>query len=239
MRGGLKRIRTAVGSRGPLVVSLAALAFLLLIFGQIADEVMEGSTEAFDNWIVHGLRNADNPANPLGPVWLNSAARDVTALGSVIVLATLLLTIVGYLYLVGRRVSAWLMLAAVVGGTVLNSLLKIGFGRARPELFAGSERLLTASFPSGHAALSAITYLTLAALLTRTTTSRRLRAYYVAIGMLLTLAVGISRVYLGVHYPTDVLAGWCIGVIWALFCWTIFLLLQEQGEAEPPGRQSA
>ena len=126
------------------------------------------------------------------------------------------------------------MLAAVLGGVAMNSLLKVGFARPRPDFVAPAAKVFTASFPSGHAALSAITYLTLAALLPRTTRSRRLRVYFVTIGITLTLLVGVSRVYLGVHYPTDVLAGWCIGSAWALGCWAIMTRLQRRGRVEPP-----
>lgn len=233
MRKTLGWIWPMLGRRGALFPFLV-VAVLLLAFGIIADEVMEGSTRAFDTWIVLAFRNVEDLSIPIGPTWLQSMARDVTALGSVVVLSIILLTVVGYLFFVGRIVSAWLMLTAVLGGTALNSLLKFGFARPRPDFFDQSTKLLTASFPSGHAAMSAITYLTLAALLARTTTSRRIRSYFIAIGILLTLSIGVSRIYLGVHYPTDVLAGWCVGSAWALGCWAIFSLLQLKGKVEPP-----
>lgn len=234
MRKALIRISQTIGPQGGLFPFLV-VTVLLLGFGLLADEVMEGATTAFDNRIILALRNGNDLSNPIGPAWLQSMARDITALGSVVVLWIVLLAVVGYLFLAGKKVSAWLMLAAVLGGTALNSLLKLGFARPRPDLFIQSAKLLTSSFPSGHAALSAITYLTLAALLARTTASGRIRSYFIAIGILITLSVGVSRVYLGVHYPTDVLAGWCVGSAWALGCWAIFSLMQQQGKAEPPG----
>lgn len=233
MRKVLVWISHMIGRQAPWFQFLV-VAVLLLAFGLIADEVMEGSTTAFDAPVVLALRNAKDLSSPIGPAWVQSMARDITALGSVVVLSIILLAVVGYFFLIGKIVSAWLMMAAVLGGTTLNSLLKFGFARPRPDFFDQSTKLLTASFPSGHAAMSAITYLTLAALLARTTASRRIRLYFIAIGILLTLSVGVSRVYLGVHYPTDVLAGWCVGSAWALGCWSIFSLMQSKGKAEPP-----
>lgn len=219
-----------------LLVSVLAIAGLLLLFGFVADEVMEGSTSAFDRTMILAFRGAGNSPIPIGPPWVQEMARDVTALGSFAVLGIVLFAVVGYLLLARKRAAAWLVLAAVLGGVALNSLLKFGFARPRPDFIVPAARVFTASFPSGHAAISAITYLTLAALLARTTRSPQLRVYFVAAGTVLTLLVGVSRVYLGVHYPTDVLAGWCIGSAWALGCWAIMTRLQREGRVEPPAK---
>lgn len=239
MQSALYRIKKLWNSENGLFVSLIVVACLLLAFGVIADEVMEGATSTFDRYFVVAFRSVSKSSDPVGPAWLQSMARDITALGSVVVLGIICLSVVGYLFLSQKNVSAWLMLAAVLGGTLLNSVLKDGFNRPRPDLFLQSTKVFTASFPSGHAALSAITYLTLAALLTRTTTSRPLRIYFITVGALLTLSVGVSRVYLGVHFPTDVLAGWCIGSAWALGCWAVFSRLQRRGIIEPPGKRNS
>ena len=104
---------------------------------------------------------------------------------------------------------------------------------ARPELVAPLARVFTSSFPSGHATLAAVTYLTLGALLASLHSSRRLKFYFIGLAVILTVAIGLSRVYLGVHYPTDVLAGWCIGAAWAALCWTLARWLQQLGKIEP------
>jgi undecaprenyl-diphosphatase len=126
------------------------------------------------------------------------------------------------------------MLGAVLGGVALNSLLKIGFARPRPDFVASAVRVFTASFPSGHATMSAITYLTLGGLLARIHPALRIRTYFMSLAALLTVLVGLSRIYLGVHYPTDVLAGWCIGASWAMGSWVLMIRLQRQGRVEPP-----
>ena len=117
---------------------------------------------------------------------------------------------------------------------MLSNALKLVFERPRPDIVAHAARVFTTSFPSGHATLSAITYLTLGALLAGLHESLRFKIYFLGLAILLTIAVGISRIYLGVHYPTDVLAGWCIGAAWAAFCWSIFNWLQNRGRIEPP-----
>jgi undecaprenyl-diphosphatase len=211
-----------------------AIAGLLLIFGIIVDMVQEGSSTTFDRSVMLAFRKAGDLSEPIGPAWVQEMARDATALGSFAVLGIILAAVVGYLLLTRRRAAAWLVLAAVLGGVALNSLLKLGFARPRPDFLVPAAKVFTASFPSGHAALSAIAYLTLAALLARTTRSHRLRAYFMAIGIALTFLVGMSRVYLGVHYPTDVLAGWCIGAAWALGCWAVMIQLQRRHKVEPP-----
>jgi undecaprenyl-diphosphatase len=213
-----------------LLLSILIIAGLLLAFVLIAGEVMEGEPLAFDRQILLAFRDAGNPAHPIGPAWVQEMARDVTSLGSFAVLAIVVGAGAGYLFLAHKRAAAWLLLGTVLGGSALNTLLKFGFARPRPELVAPVARVFTASFPSGHAALAAVTYLTLGALLTRVHPSRPIRIYFITVAVVLALLIGVSRVYLGVHYPTDVLAGWCIGAAWALACWIFMTRLQQQGQ---------
>jgi undecaprenyl-diphosphatase len=219
-----------------LLVSVFIVAALLLTFGFIADEVVGGSTTALDQSIILLFRSgSDNLSGPIGPPWVREMARDITSLGSIAVLGIVSFVVAAYLLLAKSRAAALLVLVAVLGGLAINGVLKIQFARPRPDLFVPAAKVFTASFPSGHAAYSAITYMTLAALLARTAESRRLRIYFVAVAVTLTFMIGVSRVYLGVHYPTDVLAGWCVGSAWALLCWTIMTRLQHRGRIEPPG----
>ena len=141
----------------PFVLTIAGLIFA---FGLIAQEVVKGKTLAFDRLIMLSLRSTADPSVPIGPAWLPEAARDVTSLGSIITLVIITLAIAGYLFLAGKPAVAWLMLIAVFGGIALSDLLKFAFARARPDIVAPLARVFTTSFPSGHATLSAITYLT-------------------------------------------------------------------------------
>jgi undecaprenyl-diphosphatase len=214
------------------LISILTLAVLLLAFGLIAQEVVEGEPLGFDRTLLLALRDPANPSVPIGPPWLLDVARDVTSLGSTIVLGLILLAVVGFLLLARQRAAAWLMLGAVLGGTALNSFLKLAFARPRPDFVVPAVQVYSASFPSGHAALSAITYLTLGAILGQTQPAAGIRIYFICVAVILTGFVGVSRVYLGVHYPTDVLAGWCIGAAWAMGCWALMKWLQRRG-AEP------
>jgi undecaprenyl-diphosphatase len=231
VRQQFARIR---GIETKLLLRVLAVAGLLLAFGLIAEIAMDRTVSALDRELILWFRNPANLSDPIGPVWLEEAARDITAMGSFAVLGILLFVVTSFLFLTGKRDAAWVMLVAVVGGVALNSLLKLGFDRPRPDLVAPTARIFTPSFPSGHAALSAITYLTVAALLSRTTESRRLRLYVMGLAIALTFMIGVSRIYLGVHYPTDVLAGWCIGAAWALICWVAMTRLQQAGQVDPP-----
>jgi undecaprenyl-diphosphatase len=210
-------------------LSILAIACLLFTFGVIAQNVTENRSFAFDQRIVLALRDPVNPPTPIGPAWIQEAARDLTSLGSIIVLSILTLTVSGYLFLARKSAAAWLMIVAVFGGIALNDLLKLAFARPRPDLAYQAVRVFTSSFPSGHAELSAIAYLTIAALLARTQSSFKIGFYFIALAVLLTILIGISRVYLGVHYPSDVLAGWCIGAAWALGCWALMTWIQRGG----------
>jgi undecaprenyl-diphosphatase len=213
-----------------LIAGFTLVAGLILSFGLLAEEMLEGDTAAFDRLVLNALRSNGNLADPVGPVWLEEFARDVTALGSYAFLGFLSVTLVGYLLLTNRRGQAALVAAAVLGGMLISNLLKLAFNRPRPDL-PTTVQVFTPSFPSGHATLSAIAFLTLGALLAQTHAAPRLRAYFAILAIFLTVMVGVSRVYLGVHYATDVLAGWCVGGAWALFCWILAQMLRQSSAA--------
>jgi undecaprenyl-diphosphatase len=218
--------------KGRLVL-FAILAALLLSFGLLAREVVDGSTHAFDERVLLLFRTPGNLSRPLGPPWLKEAMRDVTALGSTVVLAIVVASVAGFLAVSGLSHAALLLLVSVLSGVLLSNTLKAGFLRARPDLIPHDTLISTASFPSGHATLSAVVYLTLGALLCRTQSSPAVKAYILGVAALLTLMVGISRVYLGVHWPTDVAAGWLLGSLWALLSWSVMVWLQGRGAVEP------
>ncbi len=196
------------------------IAALLLMFIEITDEVTEGEGEVrwLDEGLLLALRTAD-PADPIGPRWFELAVADITSLGGFAVLALITLLAVGYLGVLRKWIEAATLLVATMGGTAISEGLKTEIGRARPDLVAHIVETTSMSFPSGHAMLSAVTYLSIGALLAHTQASARLRGYILGAAILVTLLIGASRVYLGVHWPTDVLAGWCLGAAWALICW--------------------
>jgi len=216
-----------------LLIALAVVTGGVLGFVLLADAVGEGDTARFDRAVMLALRQAGDPAVPLGPAWLPTVMRDLTALGGVAALSLLVASTVGYLVLVRKRHAALFLLVAVLGGLALSNSLKVLFGRVRPDVVPGAPVELSASFPSGHSMLSAVIYLTLGVLLTRVEADPRARSFFVVVAVILTLLVGTSRVWLGVHWPTDVLAGWCLGAAWALLCWAVALWLQRRGRIEP------
>ena len=218
-----------------MLISLLAIAALLFVFGFVALDVATRKPSGFDHCVILALRRSAKEPVPIGPPWLQEAARDVTSLGSIIVLLIITFAVAGYLFLARKPGVAWLMLIAVFGGLVLNNFLKFVFARPRPDVVSHAPRVFTTSFPSGHATLSAITYLTIAALLARAYPSPILDLYFMLLAALLTVLIGLSRIYLGVHFPTDILGGWCIGTAWAIGCWVLMAWLQQGGQVEPPG----
>jgi undecaprenyl-diphosphatase len=207
-------------------------AAALFVFAKIANEVGQGSTRAFDEWLLLSLRTPDNPAVPIGPKRLQELMRDLTALGSTGVLTIMVLSVAGFLAMTRKGHAAILVLVSVVGGTLISQTMKFAFARPRPDLVPHGAEVYTASFPSGHSMMSAVVYLTLGALLARTQPDRSVKVYIMTIAVTLAVMVGISRVYLGVHWPTDVLAGWSLGGLWALLCWLVMVWLQRRGNVE-------
>ena len=201
-------------------------------FVELSEVARDTSAHAFDTRILLMFRTPGDPDNPIGPLWVEEAMRDITALGSASVLILITAGVVLYLLMTGRRSAALLVFVSVAGGQVLSSLLKLGIDRPRPELVSHLAEVYTMSFPSGHAMLSAVTYLTLGALLARIEKRRATKIYVLSVAVLITVLVGASRVYLGVHWPSDVLAGWCAGFAWAMLCWlSVRLFFQPRREA--------
>lgn len=200
---------------------VVAAASALWVFIEVADEVIDGEAHAVDNVILKVLGVAGDPGQPFGPPWLQAAARDITALGSFTVLGLVVIAISAFLLLAGKRRMAGFVLLATTSGALVSTLLKQVFSRPRPDLFLHGDYVVSASFPSGHAMISALVYLTLGALLARIVPRRRLRLFVMTIALVLTAAIGLSRIYLGVHWPTDVLAGWAAGAAWALASWAV------------------
>jgi undecaprenyl-diphosphatase len=202
-----------------IVAGLLAFALLAAAFLNIAEEVVEGDTSAIDLAILTALRQPGSPHAPIGPHWLTVAAADLTALGSIAVLGVVVLVVGGLFAAIGRARQALILVIASGGAVLWSQGLKALFDRARPEAAFHAVEVVNSSFPSGHAMLSASIYLTLGALASRFSPRLRIRVFALAAAILVTLVVGLSRVFLGVHWPTDVLAGWCVGAAWALGCW--------------------
>jgi undecaprenyl-diphosphatase len=217
----------------PVLAGLLLAAAAFWAFIELADEVREGATSRLDRAILIALRSSADPQVMLGPRWLHEMVRDFTGLGGTGVLTLVTLSVSAYLVLEGKRQEALVLLVAVGGGLLISTLLKAGFDRPRPDLVPHGSIVMTASFPSGHSMLSAVTYLTLGAISARLREDRRVKIYIIVVAVLTTMLVGISRIYLGVHWPTDVLAGWTIGAAWALLCWFSTLFLQARGLLKP------
>ncbi len=217
---------------GSILFLLALVAALWLFFG-VADAVLEGDTSAIDEAILLAMRTPGETGNPVGPPWLEEMGRDFSALGGVAVLGLITLIVAGYLALQDHIRTMGFLLASVAGGLVVSSLAKRFFERPRPDLVPHDSIVFTASFPSGHSMMAAVTYLTLAALLARIEPRRVVKLYLLTVAVALTIGVGVSRVYLGVHWPSDVLAGWAAGAAWALLCLGVARWLARRGQIEP------
>ena len=225
-------LRETLGARGLLLLLAGMLlAGALWAFVELADEVREADEIPLDDESLLALRQPDAPGQPRGPAWVAEAMRDLTALGSVAVLAAVTVVVLGFLLLAKRRATAAYVVVAVAGGATLAWALKNAFARERPEVVPALADVWTPAFPSGHAMLSAVVYLTLGAMLVRLVGRKRLKVYVIAIPILATITVGMTRVYLGVHYPSDVLAGWAAGFAWALLCAVVAAILDHRRRA--------
>ena len=215
----LTRIISVAEARVWLTALVAALVTYFLF--ELTGEVLEGETRAFDESVLLMLRDTSDLGMPVGPAWLTKVMTDLTALGGVTVLTLIVTLVVVYLALRRKFRTAAFVTVSILGGWGLSSIMKLGIARPRPEVVQHLVEVTDMSFPSGHAMLSAITYLTLGAMLSRIEEQPSLRYFFPLVAVVLTLLIGMSRVYLGVHYPTDVLGGWAAGTVWACASWFV------------------
>ncbi len=208
------------------VALIGAGAACLAVFAGL---VMGGRTRAFDEWLLLWLREGGDPRNPIGPAWFEEMVRDVSALGSTFVLTFAVAVVAAYLWIVKAPQKAAFLVAACAAGALMNQLLKLGFGRERPDIVPHQTLATGESFPSGHTTNSAIIYLMLGMMLARVETSYPAKVFIFLVCVLLTVLVGLSRIYLGVHWPTDVIAGWALGAIWVLLSWYVLIRIQPSG----------
>lgn len=209
-----------------LIPVAAAFGFLGLAF-----YIASGHSFAFDRSLVLFFREAGDPSTPIGPPWLHEAVRDVSGLGSFVGLGLMTIAATLTLWLCGFRHLAVGLALSVVAATLVSTGLKLAIGRERPDVVAHTALTFTASFPSGHAFLSAVTLLSIAGFIGLASRRRDITRVCVWLAWFMIVIIGISRVYLGVHWPTDVIAGWCLGVAWSSLA--VAYLGRKMAAAEP------
>lgn len=203
------------------IVALGAYVFL-----ELADEIGEDEIAGIDRTLMLAFRNPADVSDPLGPSWFEETVTEITSLGGYPILVALIAAVAGYLLVVRKYGPALFVVLSTGLGTAVSQLLKVLYERPRPDLVEHLDVIHTASFPSGHATMSAIVYLTLAALIVRLVEKTSVRVYVMSVAVLVAVAVGLSRIYLGVHWPSDVAAGWALGAAWASLSWLAVSVLR-------------
>ena len=241
--GGLGGALMLARSEAAPLSALAILAGGAAIFVDLAQGMGEAGRQSLDESILHWLHPGPDLAEPIGPAWLERAMTDLTSLGSVAVLVVMAMSVLGYLLFEKRLVQSSILLVALAGGLLLSETMKQVFERTRPPDAYHPMGALNASFPSGHALLATVAYLTLGAILAQAMKKRR--AYVIGWAVALAMIVGVSRIYLSFHWTSDVLAGWSLGAAWAMACWLIQRWLvwrlapREVSEPPPTGDAQA
>lgn len=228
----LQRPRTRAFPSSRTLIGIAVAA--TFAGSLVALAVARGWTAGLDTRILEMIRGAGGGQQPAGPAWFHEAVRDVTALGSMIVLSFVVVVGAAYFLASARYRLAGLLVGSSLAATGYSTLLKLIFDRPRPDIIDHGMATFTASFPSGHALLSAAILLTNGGLLAFAARERRERWVIGIAAIALTTAVGLSRVFLGVHWPSDVLAGWLFGTVWASLTLLMAKTLYPQASADYP-----
>jgi undecaprenyl-diphosphatase len=222
------RAGTVIGALGVfLVIGIVVAAVCTLLFGELAEHVMAGSTQAFDETVLRWIAPHRTPM-------LDGTMLEITALGTGTVVMMIVAVSGLFLWLTQHRYSAILLLASTAGGIALNGLLKIRFDRPRPHVISWGAHAVSSSFPSGHVMSATIVYGTVAYLAARL--QQRVWARWTTMGfaLIVIILIALSRIYLGVHYPSDVLAGATIGLAWAGFCMAMLEAVQRLAQRTQP-----
>ena len=222
----LRRALTVARAEFAVLGALAVITLGIMTFVEIADDMTEADGQAFDQMVLHWMQPV--AGQPRGPWWLHEAAADITSLGGIAVLGLFAIVAIGILFILRKRLSAYLLVIGLAGGVALSEGLKALFERQRPPAAYQAVETLNASFPSGHALLSTVFYLTVAVMMTRAFPRQRLKAYVLGVGIVFALLVGVTRVYLGAHWASDVMAGWCVGAAWAMALWLVSYAVERR-----------
>ncbi len=227
----VRGVRNGAAHRLPVAL-FAVLTLGVFAFIAIADEMAEGELRKIDEWLFLSLRSAGDPSQPLGPAWLQETAVEITAIGGFPLIVLTFAAVAGFFFVTERYGAALYAVLSVGSGALLSQTLKQYYGRPRPDLVDHLDTVHTLSFPSGHALVTTVAYLTLASIVIGFLESRRARFYVLAVAVLVAVIVGVSRVYLGVHWPSDVAAGWALGAAWASLSWLIVHFLTRSKTAD-------
>ncbi|QDH72356.1 phosphatase PAP2 family protein [Brevundimonas sp. M20] len=224
-RRALRIARTEIAALSALlVIALGVMAFV-----ELADDMTEADGQMFDLQVLHWLQPV--AGEPRGPWWLHEAAADLTSLGGISVLTLFAVIAFSFLLIQRKRLSALLLVVGLLGGVCLSEGLKALFERERPPLAYQAVETLNASFPSGHALLSTVFYLTVGVMLTRAFPQKRFKAFILGCAITIAMLIGLTRVYLGAHWASDVIAGWCAGAAWAMALWLVAYAVERRQSA--------
>lgn len=228
LKGAIRKAGTVLGGLGILLVAGMVIAIAAVwAFGEFAERVMSGQTQAMDESILRWIASHQSSV-------LDEAMVEITALGTGVVVLMIVCVSGLFLALTRHRYSALLLVVATGGGLLLNTILKLFFDRPRPQVFEWGTDAVSSSFPSGHAMSATIVYSTVAYLAARLSTHRWIRWVTMFIALMIIAIIMASRLYLGVHYPSDVVAGATIGLAWAAFCMAALEAIQRFSRRSAP-----